>query len=187
MGLEVTTVADDEAVLFDGAEVVHYIDLEPDTAYDHDGTPFRTLPRPSGERLATVATVNDVHFGETECGLIEGLELGQELHSAPGEPPYPITMNRGAIDELTAAGVDAVVVKGDLTSTGSDDEYGSFLELYQPAFGDRLRYIHGNHDAYAGARFGQPTPIEVTLPRVTLAIIDTVIPGKANGQVSSDQ
>src|SRR3954452_12180809 len=151
MGLEVTTVADDEAVLFDGADVVHYIDLEPDTAYDHDGTPFRTLPRPPGERLATVATVNDVHFGETECGLIEGLELGPVLRSAPGDPPYPELMNRAAADEMRALDPDAVVVKGDLTSDGADAEFDAFLACYQPAFGDRLRYVHGNHDAYHGA------------------------------------
>ena len=28
----------------------------------------RTLARPRGRLLATVATANDVHFGETECG-----------------------------------------------------------------------------------------------------------------------
>src|SRR3954466_12721850 len=123
MGLEVTTVADDEAVLFDGAEVVHYIDLEPDTAYDHDGTPFRTLPRPPGERLATIATVNDVHFGETECGILEGLELGPIFTSETGDPPYPEMMNRGAVAEIAALDADAVIVKGDLTNAGTRAEY----------------------------------------------------------------
>ena len=61
---ELTTVAEDEAVAFAGTEVRHWIGLEPDTEYHEDGLIFRTLPRPPGERLATVATVNDMHFGE---------------------------------------------------------------------------------------------------------------------------
>ena len=40
-----------------------------------EGFSFRTLPAP-GELLATFATVNDVHFGETECGVIDGSDLG---------------------------------------------------------------------------------------------------------------
>src|SRR5205823_1424220 len=66
--LEVTSVADDEAVVFEGPVARRYDGLEPDRDYELDGASFRTLPRPPGERLATVATVNDVHFGETECG-----------------------------------------------------------------------------------------------------------------------
>jgi predicted phosphodiesterase len=187
VALELTTVADDEAVLFDGSEVVHYVDLEPDTDYDHDGVAFHTLPRPGGQRLATIATVNDVHFGETECGLIEGLELGPVLHGPVDGPPYPETMNRAAVDEIAAADVAAVIVKGDLTSNGTDDELQAFLDVYEPAFGERLSYIRGNHDAYHGATFGQPTPIEVTMPGVTLAVLDTVIPGKSSGQVRDDE
>ncbi|HSS10254.1 MAG TPA: hypothetical protein VLL25_10230, partial [Acidimicrobiales bacterium] len=64
MALEVTTVTDDEAVLFDGPVAIRLGELDPDTVYEHHGLGFRTLPRPPGERLATIATVNDVHFGE---------------------------------------------------------------------------------------------------------------------------
>src|ERR1700738_2369206 len=127
MALELTTVADDEAVLFDGAEVVRLTSLHPDTTYQHDGIHFRTLPRPGGERSATVATVNDVHFGETECGLIEGMDIGPVLTIAPGEDPYPEVMNRGAVAEIQAIGPDAVVAKGDLTTHGTQAEYDDFL------------------------------------------------------------
>jgi hypothetical protein len=74
MALELTTVADDGAVLFEGNEVVRLTALKPGTDYEHEGVAFRTLPRPAGERLATVATVNDVHFGETwaEYRVFEG-------------------------------------------------------------------------------------------------------------------
>ena len=50
---ELTTVADDEAVIHDGAAVRRYEGLAPDTEHDIEGFAFRTLPR-LGERLATV-------------------------------------------------------------------------------------------------------------------------------------
>jgi Icc protein len=72
--MELTTVADDEAVLHDGANVVRLTGLTPGTVVDAHGHRFETLPH-LGERLATFATVNDVHFGETVCGLIEVLDI----------------------------------------------------------------------------------------------------------------
>ena len=185
--LEVTTVADDEAVVFDGAVVRRYDGLEPDREYEFDGVSFRTLPRPGGERLAVVATVNDVHFGETECGVLEGLELGPILQSEPGEPPYPETMNRGAIEEIMALEPDAVVAKGDLTTHGSADEYQAFIEHYGTAFGERLHHVRGNHDASTGASFASDAPLEVELPGVRLALLDTVIPEHHTGQVTGEQ
>jgi len=185
--LEVTTVADDEAVVFEGGRHTHYDDLSPDTDYDFDGASFRTLPRPAGERLATIATVNDVHFGELECGVLEGLELGPILQSDPGEAPYPETMNSGAIAEIKALGPDVVVVKGDLTTHGSPEEYKAFLDAYQPAFGERLHHVRGNHDASTGETFASDAPLEVELPGIRLAILDTVIPEHHTGQVSAEQ
>jgi 3',5'-cyclic-AMP phosphodiesterase len=131
VALELTTVADDGAVFFDGAEVARLTDLEPDTPYEHDGVAFRTLPRPGGERLASVVTVNDVHFGETMCGLIEGFGIGPVLSVPTGADPYPEVMNRGAIAEIEAVGPDVVVAKGDLTSNGTEEEYQAFLGFYR--------------------------------------------------------
>jgi predicted phosphodiesterase len=185
--IELTTVADDEAVFHDGQRVARYDGLDPDTDYELESIAFRTLPRPSGERLATVTTVNDVHFGETECGVIEGMEVGPILRAEPGEPPYPDTMNRAAIDEMKARAPDAVVVKGDLTTHGTKEEYAAFLDFYADAFGDRLHHVRGNHDGYYGEDFASDAPIEVTLPGVTLAILDTVIPRSAMGQVTAEQ
>ena len=55
--VELTTVSDDGAVFHDGEEVLVHDGLEPDTEYEFHGESFRTLPRPPGERLATIATV----------------------------------------------------------------------------------------------------------------------------------
>src|SRR3546814_4001827 len=66
----------------------------------------------SSDLLATVATVNDMHFGEEVCGIMDGLPDGPVFRSLPGEEPYPELMNRGAIQEIRAIEPDAVVVKG---------------------------------------------------------------------------
>ena len=50
MSIEVTTVADDEAVLFDRDECTRMNGLDPDREYSVDSVTFRTLPRPPGGR-----------------------------------------------------------------------------------------------------------------------------------------
>ena len=71
--------------------------LEPDTEYGlavEHAEPDRWLPdvvrtlvRPSGRLVATIATANDVHFGETECGRTGDPAtdaIGPILHSRSG-------------------------------------------------------------------------------------------------------
>ncbi|MCU1461613.1 MAG: hypothetical protein JWO37_1688 [Acidimicrobiales bacterium] len=184
--IELTSVADDGAVFHDGLKVLHRDELAPDTEHTCDGVTFRTLARPPGARLATIATVNDVHFGETECGVIEGLELGPVFSVEPGAMPYPEVMNRAAVAEIAALGADAVVVKGDLTRDGTDDEYAAFLDCYR-ALGDALHHVRGNHDAYRGQTYASDAPFSVELDGVRLAVLDTVRPFHENGQVRADQ
>jgi predicted phosphodiesterase len=183
VALEITTVADDEAVLFDGARVVRLDALQPGTVYDHEGVTFRTLPRPPGERLATFATVNDLHFGETECGRIGHLDVGPVLRPAAGDDPYPEVMNRAAVAEIAAVDPMAVVAKGDLTAAGAVAEHAAFLDLYGGSFGNRLQWVRGNHDLH----LGPSEPHAVHLPGAILAIVDTVIDGAASGRLGEDQ
>ena len=189
MAPELTTVADDEVVIFDGDDVRHYVELKPATEYEFDGIELRTLSRPPGELLSIFATVNDVHFGEEECGVIGGAVMNpaEVFSSLPGEPPYPETMNRAAIAEIAAIEPEAVVVKGDLTGAGKADEYRAFLDAYVPAFGDRLHHVRGNHDAYHGRTFADFPVQEITVPGAKLALIDTTIPRAPSGQVTPDQ
>src|SRR5947209_13592487 len=184
--IEVTSVADDEVVLFEGPVASRFENLAPDTVYECDGVSVRTLPRPGGALLSRFATVNDVHFGETECGVMEGFELGPVFAAEEGEDPYPEVMNRGAIAEMAAIDPAVVLVKGDLTDRGTESEYHAFLAAYGTAFGDRLRHIRGNHDAYEGESFAANAPFVVDLPGVRLAAIDTVIPAHHTGQVTAD-
>lgn len=183
---ELTSVADDEAVVhLDGAARV-YGDLTPGTDYAYDGHEFRTFAD-LGERLATVATVNDVHFGETVCGILESYDDGPTFSSEPGDDPYPEVMNRSVIADIATIAPDAVVAKGDLTTHGIQEEYDAFLAHYGTAFGDRLLHVRGNHDAYAGETFAADAPVARVLPGVVLAVLDTVIPTDTPGQVTADQ
>jgi Icc protein len=185
VALELTTVADDEAVIFDGPRPIRLPALNPGTPYSYEGVEFSTLARPPGERLATITTVNDLHFGETECGRLDipGIDIGPVLHSEPGAEPYPEVMNRGAVAEMAALSPDAVIAKGDLTDASRPEELDAFRTLYEGAFGDRLWWVRGNHDAALSAT----GPFRVDLPGVTLAIVDTAAPFLASGHLDAAQ
>ncbi|MGH9032265.1 MAG: hypothetical protein ACRDZV_09040, partial [Acidimicrobiia bacterium] len=98
----VTRVGEHEVTTSGPYHVARVHGLEPDTRYElavegaaadeYLPVDVRTLARPDGRLLATVATANDVHFGETECGRLGNAleeELGPVFSSEPGEPPYP--------------------------------------------------------------------------------------------------
>jgi len=184
--MDITTVADDLIVLHDGAQVYRYEDLSPATEYELHDHVITTLPRPAGEFLGRFATVNDVHFGETEAGKIDDHPTGPIQRAAPGEAPYPETMNLGAVAEIAAVDPAAVLVKGDLSRDGQPEEWAAFESVYRGTFGDKLFVIRGNHDAYqmqdqyAGDRW-------VDLPGLSIAMLDTVIPGQTSGRLTADQ
>jgi len=182
--VEVTTVADDLVVCHEGAAVHRFVDLEPDTEQEVCGRRVRTLPRP-GRLLCRVATVNDLHLGEVECGRIEGLDIGPVLRSEPGEEPYPVTMSRGAVEEIAAIEPAAVVAKGDLTAHGRPEEARAFDDLYRTRFGGRLLAVRGNHDGTAMPDAAGPRFVEV--PGACVAVLDTTEPGRAGGRVPDEQ
>jgi len=186
---EVTTVGPDLAVVHAGTTVRRYEGLAPDTDHELDGVAVRTLPHPGGELLARFATVNDVHFGESRCGVVEGHEdtVGPVFESAPGDDPYPLTMNRAVVAEIEALGVDAVFAKGDLTADGTDEQYRAFLDTYEAAFGDRLVHVRGNHDAYLGQTYAAWPLQRRDLPGATVVLLDTSIPRRASGGVTDEQ
>jgi 3',5'-cyclic AMP phosphodiesterase CpdA len=182
---EVTTVADDEVVVFRGALAEVRAALPPDTDVDLGFRTVRTLPA-RGERLATVTTVNDVHFGETVCGRIDGLDL-PTFAVEPGATPYPEVMSAGAVAAMAAVDPDCVVVKGDLTSNGTRAEYERFLEVYGGAFGDRLLHVRGNHESYHDLDAAAWPTQERVVDGAVLALLDTSRSGTVNGRLSEDQ
>ena len=143
----------------------------------------------AGQLLATVASVNDLHFGETVCGMLDGLDVGPVLRSDEGDDPYPAVMNRAAVAEISSLDPAAVIVKGDITSTGSAREHTEFLATYGSVFGDRLVITLGNHDKpAAGGELPPCPPLQaVNVDGATLAVLDTARPGQPGGEVSEDQ
>ena len=185
VGLELTTVSDTHAVLHRHQEVIALSNLEPDTDHRHEDIGFRTLPTPSGRLLCRFATVNDVHFGETECGRIDDNPQGPIMRAEPGERPYPVTMNEGAVHEIGLIDPAAVIVKGDLTEGGRPEEFAAFRETYG-VFGDRLHTVRGNHDSYKGQNeFAGDQWID--LPGVAVALLDTAVPGLTTGRIEQEQ
>lgn len=183
--VEITTVADDLVELHNPSGMRRFDELRPNHEYEFDGAAVRTLPRPGGELLSRFATVNDVHFGETECGRIDDNPEGPILSVAPGEEPYPLVMNRGAIAEIAAIDPAAVLVKGDLTNDGQPEEFAAFDAHYRGAFGDRLHVIRGNHDAYRGQDVYAGNQV-VALAGLTVAMLDTTIARSEQGDLSTD-
>jgi 3',5'-cyclic-AMP phosphodiesterase len=146
-----------------------------------------TLELPAGRRLATIATVNDVHFGETICGSLgTPEELGPVFSVEPGATPYPEVMNHGAIDAIERLDPDAVLVKGDLTDRGTEEEYAAFLDAYS-RLGARMHHVRGNHDAMLTETIAATGPFTVDVGGATLAVLDTVRPGTDRGRISRDQ
>ena len=218
---DLTSVADDGAVFHrHGPDPVADVvtGLEPETDFERHGIAGRTLARPGGALLCRFATVNDVHFGETECGkigdvgdavaylatpggppidletarqqvaqLVEGLGPSFVATVGEGETPYPEMMSRAAAAEIAAISPAAVVAKGDLTGEGTEAEYAAFRDCYRSAFAKRLVEVRGNHDAMGGLAFAAEPCQEVTLPGVTLAVLDTVVPGIDRGRLTDDQ
>lgn len=182
---ELTTVASREAVIHDGRTVRRINGLEPDTDHEIDGFSFHTLPEP-GKQLATFATVNDVHFGEEVCGRIDGTDVGPVFTAEPGDPPYPEMMNRGAVTEILDLDPEALIVKGDLTSNGTDDEVDAFLATYAP-LAARMTWVRGNHESYHHQQRGAVPTQEVVLPGARLAVIDTSVDGVEYGGVTAEQ
>ncbi|MDQ1423871.1 MAG: 3,5-cyclic-AMP phosphodiesterase, partial [Acidimicrobiaceae bacterium] len=164
MPIDVSTVADDLAVIHDEAVAITFDGLEPDTYYTLHGQAVHTLARPPGELLCRLTTVNDVHFGEVECGRIGDSPLGPILRAETDADPYPEMMNRGAIEEMAAIDPAAVVVKGDLTDRGTRAEYAEFLRAYG-VFENRLFHVRGNHDAYRGDDYARGDQV-IDLPGV---------------------
>jgi 3',5'-cyclic AMP phosphodiesterase CpdA len=165
----------------------------------------RTLPAPRARRSARFATLNDLHFGEPRFGgrMTADHEYGEEapgfplLRDTDTEVPYWRLMNEDAIAEINAAGVDAVVIKGDIADRGLPEQFGfaraAFAEIEAPHHA-----FLGNHDYYgrhAGAGevdgyalLGQaPAPRAVDLGGWRLLLLETALPGDHHGVFDGDR
>jgi predicted phosphodiesterase len=202
------------------ARLVRIEGLDPDTEYDVtievDGAAspqpdryfpgrVRTLRAPGARRTATFATLNDLHFGEPRFGgqLTADHEYGDAADGFPliraedTEVPYWKIMNDDAIAEINAAGVDAVVVKGDIADRGLPEQFGFAREAFAKIRAPHHAFL-GNHDYYgrhngAGevdgyALLGQPrAPRSVDLGGWRLVLLETAEPGDHHGVFHGDR
>lgn len=182
---ELTTVGPDFAVVHTGTDVTRFDGLRPDTDHELCGFRFRTLPEP-GPLLSRFVTVNDVHFGETEAGIIEGSDIGP-IFKSPPERPHADFMSHAAIREISGVDPELVLVKGDLTAHAAVEELERFETAYRGAFGDRLRFVRGNHESYHGMQVGAVPWQQEELPGAIVVLIDTSIDGRTPGTVTNEQ
>jgi Icc protein len=183
---ELVSVAPDGAELFVDGRVVRFAGLAADRDYALCGVEFSTLPS-LGDVRCVIATGNDVHFGETVCGKIEGDDRFEVFTVDDGAVPYPEVMSSAVVDDIASIAPDCVVVKGDLTDDGRDGEYEAFLDVWGGAFGDLLLHVRGNHDSYRGQGFAAWPYQSRVLDGATVALLDTARPFEIGGFLDHEQ
>lgn len=184
-----------EIAFTSGVGVVSVDNLEPDTSFtlevlDGSGSVTDVLhghTRPSIDTLSKVATISDVHLGADGFGRPR---LLSEIH----EEPYPLRCGRAAIDEAIDWGADALVIKGDLTDTGSREEW-QMAEALLRDIDIPVVITAGNHDVWGtrevmpdvgAASIGQSVEdiTFIDLPGVRVVLADTSKPGQGTGELA---
>ena len=106
---------------------------------------FRTLDPPSGELLATIAVLNDMHVGERCSGTIQNVG-DQSVPPCFTGDDYAYRMTRSAIEAIERDhDVDFVIANGDLTDRGRPDEVRRALDLLS-GLSAPWKATRGNHD-----------------------------------------
>ncbi len=102
--------------------------------------------------------------------------------------PYPLLMNGAVVDEMLELDPDAVVVKGDLTDSGRPEEYEAFLDLLRTGWASACTTCAATTTRCAIPQLArQDAPYAVTLDGVTLAVLDTTVPGRIGGALPTAQ
>lgn len=158
----------------------------------------QTLAAPRGKLVARFATLNDLHFGEPRFGgvMTEENEYGDAAPGFPlvretdGDVPYWQLMNEDAVSDINAAGVDAVVIKGDIADRGLRSQFeiaartfGRFEVPWHAFLGNHDHYgLHAGEEVDGYALLGQPrAPRSFDLGGWRLVLLDTVEPGDHHG------
>lgn len=103
---------------------------------------IRTTPELPGSGLTRIATISDLHLGETGFGLLR--EMRETGHH---DRAYPLRCAQAAIAEATAWGAELLVIKGDITEMGQPDHWDQFDELLATTTIPVVA-IPGNHDTF---------------------------------------
>ncbi|MBK9180489.1 MAG: metallophosphoesterase family protein [Acidimicrobiales bacterium] len=150
-----------------------------------------TLAPPPGRLRCRIATVSDIHVGETEFGRWPAI---RDRSGLPDEPN--VRCARAAIAEALAWGADLLVVKGDLTMGCRAEELAVVADLLT-GLPVPVVVLPGNHDggnhrradpaaelAGRGVLLTEDVAV-VDLPGIRLVAVDTVLPGHGRGRIGA--
>lgn len=142
-----------------------------------------------GPARTKIATISDLHLGETGFGLLKEIR-----EPTPPRRDYPLRCAQAAVAEATAWGADVLVVKGDITDCGTPEQWDLFDELLDTTT-IPIVAIPGNHDTFAkpGALDAHeqlqqrglcPTDVQtLDLPGIRIVAADTTTPRHSWGRI----
>lgn len=186
-----------EAKATDGVAVFWVEGLHPDTTYvanieDQSGMSLgmlsvTTLPELRGP-TSKFATISDVHLGANDFA-------NQHSMSEPPDAknPFALRCAAAAIAEAVEWGAEMLLIKGDLTDSGSEDDWDLAYRLLDDVPIPILA-TWGNHDVWttrdldpeeiAGTLGLSPDPIVTAeLDQVQIVLADTSIPNRGRGDL----
>lgn len=146
----------------------------------------RTLTPPPGALVHRIATISDLHIGESHVGLFPTVFDHRRHHAT--------MCARSAIEQLVEWGADLLVVKGDLTNTSTRAQYDELGPILA-AVPIPMVVIPGNHDGgnhrsddvvAAMARHGvhvERGVAVVDVPGVRVVVVNTMRDGRSAGEV----
>jgi len=108
-------------------------------------------PSPTpGAELTRIATINDLHIGSTAFGVFG------RMHEPPADVPHALRCLRDALAQAQAWGARFILVKGDLTNKGTEEEFETVgRELSRVPV--PIAIVPGNHEMKPG-RMLEPQP-----------------------------
>ncbi|MEM9201726.1 MAG: metallophosphoesterase, partial [Actinomycetota bacterium] len=89
--------------------------------------------------VTRIATISDLHLGETGFGLVKQLREPDDV------TPYPLRCALAAVREAQAWGAELLVIKGDITEEGLPHEWELFDQLLDQV-SIPVVAVPGNHD-----------------------------------------
>jgi len=164
----------------------HPVDLYVDDRIVAQLTIRTAAPLP-GEFIGRVATISDMHLGESAFGLTRTMRESSEFSA-----PYPVRCSIAAVHEAQEWGAELIVFKGDITHSGLPSQW----ELFDRVLDEidvPIMTVPGNHDVVGvtGAidhrraldlRGLDSSDVQWrSIGSARVVAVDTTIPGKGSG------
>jgi 3',5'-cyclic-AMP phosphodiesterase len=135
-----------------------------------------------------VVTVNDVHFGETECGRIDDASRRSDHPTLePGAPPYPEVMNRAAVAEIA----ELSIRRGDRQGRPVAGRHGRRMGGVRGVLPHAPSATGCTWSAATTTPTAARTRTRATsgfeLPGLNVALVDTAIPTRTTGALGEHQ